>query len=104
MAIYSKNEALMCRIFAFSLGPIAMRWFDGLEKEAIQGCDELIRAFEVRFMTCSRTLKHFALLLTMAMKEGETLKAYSNCYWELYNEIEGDNGGTATSTFKVGLN
>ena len=35
MAIYSKNEALMCKIFPFSLGPIAMKWFDGLEKRAI---------------------------------------------------------------------
>ena len=35
MAIYSKNEALMCKIFPSSLGPIAMRWFDGLQKGAI---------------------------------------------------------------------
>ena len=35
MVIYSKNEALMCKIFPFSLGPIAMTWFDGLEKGAI---------------------------------------------------------------------
>lgn len=35
MVIYSKNEALMCKIFPSSLGPIAMRWFNGLEKGAI---------------------------------------------------------------------
>ena len=28
MAIYSKNEALMCKVFPFSVGPAAMRWFD----------------------------------------------------------------------------
>ena len=39
----------------------------------------------------------------MATKEGETFKAYSDCYWELYNETGGDNGGIATSTFKLGL-
>ena len=33
----------------------------------------------------------------------QALRAYSDHYWELYNEIEGDNGGIATSTFKVGL-
>ena len=54
-------------------------------------------------MTCSRTPKPFASLLSLAMKEGETLRAYSDRYWELYNEIGGDNGGIATSTFKVGL-
>ena len=45
MAIYAKNEALMCKIFHSSLGPIAMRWFDRLEKGSIWGYDELIRAF-----------------------------------------------------------
>lgn len=39
----------------------------------------------------------------MSMKEGETLRAYSNRYWELYNEIGGNNGGVAASTFKVGI-
>ena len=39
----------------------------------------------------------------MSMKEGETLRAYFNQYWELYNEIGGNNGGVAASTFKVGL-
>lgn len=39
----------------------------------------------------------------MSMKEGETFRAYSDCYLELYNEIGGDNGGIASSTFKVGL-
>ena len=29
MAVYSKNEALMCKVFPSSLGPMAMRWFDG---------------------------------------------------------------------------
>lgn len=35
MEIYFKNEALICKFFPSSLGPIVMRWFDGLEKWAI---------------------------------------------------------------------
>ena len=93
----------MCKIFPPSLGPIAMRWFDGLEKRAIRGYDEIIKAFGARFMMCSRTPKPFASLFLLAMKEGETLRAYSNHYWELYNEIRGDNEGIVASTFKVGL-
>ena len=31
MAVHSKNEALMCKVFPSSLGPVAMRWFDGLK-------------------------------------------------------------------------
>ena len=37
------------------------------------------------------------------MREGETLKAYSNRYWEMYNKINGDFEDVAISTFKVGL-
>ena len=35
MTVYSRNEALMCKVFLFSLGPIAMRWFNGLEEDSI---------------------------------------------------------------------
>ena len=37
------------------------------------------------------------------MREGETLKAYSYRYWEMYNEIGGDFEEVVISTFKVGL-
>ena len=74
-----------------------------MEKGSIRRYDELIKAFKARFVTCSRTLKSFDSFLTMSMKEGETLRAYSNRYWELYNEIGGANGGIATNAFKVGF-
>ena len=37
------------------------------------------------------------------MRERETLKAYSDRYWEMYNEIEGDYNNVAISTFKSSL-
>ena len=37
------------------------------------------------------------------MREGETLKAYLDRYWEMYNEIEGNFDDVAISTFKSGL-
>ena len=39
----------------------------------------------------------------MAMRKGETLKTYSNKYWETFNEIDGDFEDMAIRTFKVGL-
>ncbi|XP_050277867.1 uncharacterized protein LOC126719340 [Quercus robur] len=39
----------------------------------------------------------------MSMREGETLKNYSDRYWEIFNEIEGKNDGVAITTFKAGL-
>ena len=37
------------------------------------------------------------------MQEGETLKTYSDRYWEMYNEIDDDFEDVAIGTFKVGL-
>ena len=37
------------------------------------------------------------------MREGESLKAYSGRYWEMFNEIDGDFDDVAISTFKAGL-
>ena len=39
----------------------------------------------------------------MAMWEGQTLKMYSNRYWEMFNKIDGDFDNVAIRTFKVGL-
>ena len=96
MTIYSKNKALMCKVFPSSLRPIAMRWFDGLEN-----C--LIGSYEEAFMTCSKIPRPLDSLLSMAMREGESLKTYLDRYWELFNEIDRDIKDVAVRTFKVEL-
>ena len=39
----------------------------------------------------------------MSMREGESVKAYSDRYWEMFNKIDGDFNDVAIKTFKVGL-
>ena len=39
----------------------------------------------------------------MSMREGESVKAYAERYWEMFNEIDGDFDKVAIRTFKVGL-
>ncbi|XP_050251606.1 uncharacterized protein LOC126698410 [Quercus robur] len=103
MAIHSKNEALICKVFPSSLGPVAMRWFNGLRANSIDSFKKLTRAFGARFITCSRVPRPLGSLLSMSMREGETLKSYSNRYWEMFNEIGGEYDDVAISTFKAGL-
>ena len=38
----------------------------------------------------------------MSMREGESVKAYSERYWEMFNKIDGDFNEVAIKTFKVG--
>ena len=80
-----------------------MRWFNGLEEGSIGSFEELNRAFGARFMTCSMVSKPLDSLLSMVMREGETLKTYSDRYWETFNEVDGDFEDMAIRTLKVGL-
>ena len=93
----------MCKVFPSSLGPVAMRWFDGLRIDSINSFKELTRAFDSGFITCTRVPRPLNSLLSLSMQEGETLKIYSDRYWEMYNKIEGNFEDVAISTFKSGL-
>ena len=103
MTMHSKNEALMCKVFLSSLGLVAMRWFDGLGASSIDSFKELTQAFGSCFITCSRVPRPLDSLLSLSMREGETLKTYSARYWEMFNEMDGDFDDVAIRTFKVGL-
>ena len=80
MTVHSKDEALMCKVFSSSLGPMAMRWFDGMKADSIGSFKELTQAFGSRFVTCKRVSRPLGSLLSLSMQEGETLKAYSDRY------------------------
>ena len=80
MAIHSKDEALMCKVFLSNLGLVAMRWFDGLRPNSVGSFKQLTQAFGSRFITSSRVPQPLDSLLSLSMREGETLKAYSDKY------------------------
>ena len=103
MAVHSKNEALMCKVFPSSLGLVAMKWFDSLGASSINSFKELTQVFGSHFITCSRVHRPLDSLLSLSMRETETLKTYSDRYWEMFNEIDGDFDDVAIRTFKVGL-
>ena len=69
MVVHSRNEALLCRVFPSSLGPVAIRWFEGLGEGSINSFQELTRAFGARFVTCSRVPCPLDSLLSMTMRE-----------------------------------
>jgi len=103
MTIYTRNEALICKVFPFSFGPVAMRWFDGLHETSIDSYKELTKAFGARFIICNRVPRTLDSLLALSMREGETLKTYSDRYWELYNELDRDFEDVVVCIFKNGL-
>ena len=80
-----------------------MRWFDGLRTNSISSFKKLTQSFWSRFITCSRVPQPLDSLLSMSMREGESVKAYAERYWEMFNEIDDNFDEVAIRTFKVGL-
>ena len=68
------------KVFPSSLGPVAMKWFNGLKANSIDSFKELTQAFGSRFVTCSRVPGPLDSLLSLSMREGETLKTYLDRY------------------------
>ena len=52
---------------------------------------------------CRRVPRPLASLLSLSIRDEETLKTYLDRYWEMFNEIDGDFDNVAISTFKLGL-
>jgi hypothetical protein len=103
MALHLNNDALMCRMFPSSLGPMSLRWFNRLQHSSIHSWDELAETFVSRFITNSQEPKEFDSLMSMRMKDSESLKNYSSRYWEVYNEVDGGTEDMAITAFKQGL-
>ena len=103
MAVHSKNEALMCKVFPSSLGLAAMRKFNGLKADSIDSYRQLTQAFGFRFITNSRALQPLSALLLLSMHDRVTLKTYSGRFWEMYNEMDGNFDDVAINTFKSNL-
>ena len=103
MAAHSQDEALLCIVFHSSLGPMPMRWFDGLRTNSISSFKKLTQSFYSQFIMCSRVPQPLDSLLSMTMREGESVKSYAERYWEMFNEIDGDFDEVAIRTFKIGL-
>ena len=103
MEIHSKNEALMCKVFPSSLRLVAMRWFNGLKADSVDSYRHLTQAFGSHFVTNSKAPQPLSVLLSLSMRDEETLKTYSGRYWEMYNEMDGDFDNVAINTFKSSL-
>ena len=63
----------------------------------------MAKSFVSQFITNSHRPREVDSLLSMSLRESESLKNYSFKYWELYNEVNGCNEELAVKTFKLGL-
>ena len=80
-----------------------MRWFNGLKADSVDLYRQLTQAFSSRFVTNSKAPQPLNALLSLSMRDGETRKAYSGRYWEMYNEMDGNFDDVSINTFKSSL-
>ena len=80
-----------------------MRWFNGLKANSVDSYRQLTQAFGFHFITNSKALQPLSALLSLSMRDGETLKTYSDRYWEMYNEMDDNFDDVAINTFKSSL-
>ena len=93
----------MCRIFPSSLGEVALRWFNQLERGSIGSWSQMAEVFVGRFITNSRRSRGLDTLMVIRLGTNESLKDYSARFWETYNDIDGCAEDTALQAFKLGL-
>ena len=93
----------MCKVFPSSLGPAAMRWFNGLKADSVDLYRQLTQAFDSRFVTNSRAPQPLSALLLLSMRDEETLKAYLSRYWEMHNKMDSNFDDVVINTFKSSL-
>jgi hypothetical protein len=103
MALSRHNDALMCKLFPSSLGEVALRWFNQIDRGTISSWDQMAEAFVGRFITNSRRPKGMDALMTMKIGHNESIKNYAARYSETYNDIDGCGEDVAVPTFKLGL-
>uniref|UniRef100_A0A2N9GXW1 Integrase catalytic domain-containing protein n=1 Tax=Fagus sylvatica TaxID=28930 RepID=A0A2N9GXW1_FAGSY len=103
MALWRYKDPLMCRIFPSSLGEVALRWFNQLERGSIGSWSQMAEVFVGRFITNSRRSRGLDTLMVIRLGSNESLKDYSARFWETYNDIDGCAKDTALQAFKLGL-
>jgi hypothetical protein len=67
----------MCRLFPFSLGKVALQWFNQLGRRTVRSWRQMAEAFVARFITNSRRPKGMDSLMTMKLGDNESIKDYA---------------------------
>ncbi|KAK3230301.1 hypothetical protein Dsin_002182 [Dipteronia sinensis] len=88
MTQYDYDDALMCMMFAQTLGDQGSRWFGGLAGGLIRNFEELIQAFIRQFIENIQRRKSIFVLSTLKQRKNEKLKDYLNRFSQEVSEVQ----------------
>jgi hypothetical protein len=102
MSYWAYSDAALCRSFAASLGEKGLDWFRRLPEGQIRDFNELSEIFIKRFRIGRKKPKTLADLYALKKGKTETLRAYANRFWDLYDAVREPPQGKIDA-FKMGL-
>ena len=73
MALYSRNESLLCKVFPSSFREIASDWFHKLPKGSVKTWEGLAEMFVARFVTNKLQPLRVDSLMALRISENESL-------------------------------
>lgn len=103
MSLHNFSDAIMCKIFPLALTQPIMMWYNQLKPRSIKCFDELELEFTKRFVMSNIQPKTLSMLVNMRRRPEETLRMYTERYWEVYNLILDCNQAMAAESFMNGL-
>lgn len=84
MMLFRTTDSLMCRTFPMTLRGVAREWFDNLSLELISSLGQLVKGFELNFISYRLPKKPTNSLLTIRQEEKESLES---CTRRFNNEV-----------------
>ena len=80
MPLWNHYDALMCRVFASSLGDLELKWFKKIPSGSIRDFLQLSESFIALFIINTKAPKGVSALLLIRKEKNGTLKNYIKRY------------------------
>jgi hypothetical protein len=97
------NEDHMVGYFPFVMGKASLLWLDNLPAECITSWAILSRLFMTNYQTTYNHPGNTHHLARVRMRRNETLREYTNCYFENCNTLSGVKDEDVIAYYKKGI-
>ena len=103
MALETRNEAILCKVFSTTLVGLALAWFRQFPEKSMDSFEDLCTRFIKQYNSNRQQQKTMADLHHRVQSEDETLRKYVTRFMEVMNVIYDADSVTAAGSFIKGL-
>ena len=103
MALETRNEALICKVFSTTLAGPALSWFRQLPERSINGFEDLCKVFLKQYASARRQQKTMRDLDRMEQSAAELPRDYLSRFLDVMSQIHNADSVQAANSFVRGL-